>query len=60
MVGITPHYKVLTESGPDHNKKFIIGVYLNKEKVAEGEGYSKQEGQLNAASQALEIKKWLD
>lgn len=59
MVGATPHYKVLTESGPDHNKKFIVGVYLNKTKVAEGEGYSKQEGQLNAASRALEIKKWL-
>mgnify|MGYP003971366983 CR=1 FL=1 len=60
MVGITPHYKVIAESGPDHNKKFVIGVFLNKEKVAEGEGYSKQEGQLDAASKALEIKKWLD
>ena len=60
MVGTTPHYKVLTESGPDHNKKFVVGVYLNKTKVAEGEGYSKQEGQLNAANKALEVKKWLD
>ena len=59
MVGTTPHYKVLTESGPDHNKKFVVGVYLNKTKVAEGEGYSKQEGQLNAANKALEVKKWL-
>lgn len=60
MVSVTPHYKVLAESGPDHNKKFVIGVYLNKEKIAEGQGFSKQEAQLDAAHKALEIKKWLD
>lgn len=58
QLSITPHYKVISESGPDHNKKFVIGVYLDKDMVAKGEGYSKQEGQLNAAANALKKKKW--
>jgi len=55
---ITPNYKVIKESGPDHDKKFIVGVYLNDELVAEGEGSSKQEAEESAAEQALEVKKW--
>lgn len=58
QLSVTPHYKVISESGPDHNKKFVIGVYLDKDMVAKGEGYSKQEGQLNAAANALKKKKW--
>ncbi|MFA5127100.1 MAG: ribonuclease III [Patescibacteria group bacterium] len=59
MVGITPRYKVLSESGPDHHKKFVVGVYLDKELIAEGTGYSKQEAQTEAAAAALEAKSWL-
>jgi len=58
ITGVTPHYRVLSESGPDHNKKFIVGVYLDKELIAKGEGYSKQEAQTAAAAQALKLKKW--
>ncbi len=58
MSGVTPRYKVLSESGPDHNKKFVVGVYLDKDLVAEGDGYSKQEAQTAAATKGLEIKKW--
>ncbi len=56
--GVTPVYKVTQEEGPDHNKHFVVGVYLDKELVAEGEGTSKQEGQEAAAEKALKIKKW--
>lgn len=57
-VGITPTYKVLEEWGPDHARHFIIGVFLNKELAAKGEGSSKQEAEEKAAKNALEIKKW--
>lgn len=57
-VGITPAYKVLEEWGPDHAKHFIIGVFLNKELIAKGEGSSKQEAELEAAKNALEAKHW--
>lgn len=56
--GITPLYKVIKEWGPDHIKQFIIGVFLEDELVAEGNGYSKQEAEEDAAKNALEAKKW--
>ena len=41
-VSITPNYKVLKESGPDHDKNFLVGVFLDDELIAEGKGSSKQ------------------
>ena len=58
VYGVTPHYKVLGESGPDHHKKFVVGLYIDKEMITEGEGYSKQEAQINAAAAGLKKKKW--
>ena len=57
-VGITPTYEVLKEWGPDHEKNFIIGVYLEDNLVAKGEGSSKQEAEQGAATNALETKGW--
>lgn len=56
--GITPLYETLKEEGPDHNKIFTIGVYLDTELVVEGTGKSKQEAEQNAAQKALQIKGW--
>lgn len=56
--GVTPSYRVSSESGPDHDKKFVVGVYLNEELIAQGEGSSKQEAQREAAEKALEEKNW--
>ena len=57
-VGITPAYKTLREEGPDHNKLFTIGVYLETELITEGAGKSKQEAEQDAARKALTIKGW--
>lgn len=51
--GITPFYKSLQEWGPDHEKKFRVGVFLGEKKVAEGRGSSKQEAEEDAARNAL-------
>ena len=56
--GITPVYKVVKEWGPDHKKKFTVGVFLGDNMVAEGEGYSKQEAEEAAAKEALRVKNW--
>lgn len=56
---VTPSYKVIKEWGPDHDKHFIVGVYLGSELVAEGEGNSKQEAQRDAARHGLEAKDWI-
>ena len=55
---MTPSYKVLEEKGPDHAKEFTIGVYLEKELVAIGQGMSKQEAQIAAAEAGLKAKGW--
>lgn len=58
IVSVTPVYKVIKEWGPDHDKHFLIGVFLGEEKIAEGEGISKQAAQRNAAENGLEVKGW--
>lgn len=52
---VTPTYRVLSESGPDHQKNFIVGVFFGGECITQGEGTSKQEAESNAARAALEI-----
>jgi len=55
---ITPHYEVLEESGPDHQKNFLVAVFLDKKKYGTGSGSSKKDGQSAAAAAALKkIKK---
>lgn len=57
-LGVTPSYKVLEETGPDHAKEFKVGVYLGSELVATGLGTSKQDAQIEAARKAIETKGW--
>lgn len=55
---ITPHYKVLKESGPDHDKIFEIGLYIDNQLVARGQGSSKQEAQVDAAAKGIKKEGW--
>ena len=57
-LGITPNYHVVSESGPDHLKEFVIAVTLGSETIGKGKGTSKQEGQMSAAQDALNNKGW--
>jgi ribonuclease-3 len=52
-MGVTPHYKVLSEWGPDHNKNFEVGVFINDKQIASGVGASKQEAEIAAAENGL-------
>ncbi len=51
--GSTPQYKVLSEVGPDHEKTFSVGVYVDDQLKGEGIGPSKQAAQVAAAAAAL-------
>ncbi|HUC87974.1 MAG TPA: ribonuclease III [Candidatus Binatia bacterium] len=53
----TPVYKVLSEEGPDHDKIFTVGVYVNGKLRGMGTGSSKQAGQQQAAEAALKDSK---
>ena len=57
--GTTPSYKLIRESGPDHDKVFTTAVFIGKEQISTGEGKSKQEAEQNAALRALETKGWV-
>lgn len=50
----TPEYRILTEDGPDHNKIFKIGVFVDGKNIGEGTGSSKQKAQQEAATKAIE------
>ncbi len=51
--GVTPTYGVISETGPDHNKIFVVGAYIGREEAGRGTGPSKQEAELAAAEDAL-------
>ncbi len=52
--GATPVYRVLAEEGPDHEKTFTVGVYVDNKQLGQGNGPSKQTAQVAAAKNALE------
>ncbi len=56
--GITPAYQMQSQSGPDHDKQFVVAAYIGQEKLATGEGRSKQEAEQDAAQKALAAKGW--
>ena len=55
-VNLTPVYRVLEESGPDHDKNFMVGVLVGEEQIGKGAGPSKREAEVAAAQNALERK----
>lgn len=57
---VTPAYKVIGETGPDHDKFFTTGIYFGHELVAQGKGKSKQEAEQKAATEALKVRGWIE
>ena len=51
--GFTPQYKVLEETGPDHEKTFTVGVFVDEDLRSKAQGASKQAAQVAAAEKAL-------
>ena len=56
--GVTPHYDLVEAVGPDHDKTFTVAVFIGDERVAEGQGNSKQRAEQDAAKAALKAKGW--
>jgi ribonuclease-3 len=54
----SPAYEVVSESGPDHQKFFICRVIWEQKELGRGEGQSKKQAEINAASSALVSKLW--
>lgn len=56
--GHTPFYQTLSEIGPDHDKRFTVGVFVGSDEIARGDGQSKQEAEQAAAQAALVKTGW--
>ncbi|MBN1573827.1 MAG: ribonuclease III [Deltaproteobacteria bacterium] len=54
--GDLPKYEVISEEGPDHKRKFVVAVYIDGVEKGRGEGRSKKEAEMAAASSALDIE----
>lgn len=50
---VTPEYRILEESGPDHSKTFLAGIFLEGKIIGKGKGISKKEAEEEAARDAL-------
>lgn len=48
-------YVLVEESGPDHDKRFVVEVHLNSNVIGQGVGRSKKEAEQQAAQKALEL-----
>lgn len=57
-LNLTPRYELISETGPDHDKQFVMGIYFDLTLVADGSGSSKQEAEQAAAANAMKVKKW--
>ena len=51
----TPSYRVLGETGPDHDKTFTVGVFVAGKQRGRGTGHSKQEAEGAAAAEAVKF-----
>jgi ribonuclease III len=52
--GVSPQYRVMNESGPDHDKRFQASALIGEEVKGVGWGKSKKEAEQEAAKKALE------
>lgn len=55
---VTPRYQLLQESGLEHTKTFVVGVFLGSTMVAQGSGPAKKKAEVEAARAALKAKGW--
>ena len=51
----TLEYRLAGQSGPDHDKHFVVAVRFNSDRVARGEGRSKKAAEQHAAKEALKL-----
>ena len=52
--GSLPEYRVLEEMGPDHDKSFVVGVFINGKEIGRGQGKSKKTAEQEAAKMAIQ------
>lgn len=54
----SPAYEVISETGPDHCKEFVCRVLWEGDELGRGRGKSKKQAEINAATDALDSRRW--
>ncbi|NPU97797.1 MAG: ribonuclease III [Candidatus Omnitrophica bacterium] len=52
--GVLPTYRLLSAVGPDHDKDFVVEVFVRNQRIGRGEGKSKKRAEKAAACSALQ------
>ncbi|MEM9081534.1 MAG: ribonuclease III [Verrucomicrobiota bacterium] len=58
IVPESPVYRIVSETGPDHDKRFVASVIWRGQELGRGEGSSKKEAEASAAAKAIELRVW--
>lgn len=56
----SPTYRIVRQEGPDHLKSFVAEVRWEGKALGQGAGGSKKEAEVNAAADALRMRRWMD
>ena len=48
-------YRIISEEGPEHNKRFTVAAYINNNEVGIGNGRTKKLAEMQAAKMALRL-----
>lgn len=59
-LGITPRYQIVSQTGPAHERTFVVAVAIGDQLAAQGEGRNKQQAEQSAAHNALRDQGWLE
>lgn len=54
----SPNYEVLSQTGPEHDKTFVVQATWEGIVLGKGRGRSKKQAETAAAEEAMELKRW--
>ena len=54
----SPVYETISESGPEHDKTFVVRAMWEGHELGQGTGRSKKQAETAAAEEALKLKRW--
>jgi ribonuclease-3 len=54
----SPVYETISETGPEHDKTFVVRAVWEGKELGQGTGRSKKQAETAAAEEALKLKRW--
>ena len=54
----SPVYELISQSGPEHDKMFVVKAVWDGIVLGQGSGHSKKQAETAAAAEAMELERW--